>query len=292
MTAMDHAYAEEHGLVDAYLEERLSEGEREAFEAHYFDCDACMEQLEAASDFREGMLQVAAEDMARSAAARTQLGLLASLALLSRGWRLALGGALLLLLVLPLWLLVMNRSLQLQLATTRSAIPLANPALDQRIAGLEARLQTLQTSAARNQQRLEEELAKERQVRTTAEKGAAAGPQVNLPVFMLAAVRSGEEAGREPVNRIPLAATTPSVLFSLELATIDYPSYRASLRDESGKEIWQARGLRPDARDSLVILLPSAMLPGGAYRLTVEGLKADGPSVAVAAYPFRVVRSP
>ena len=30
MTAIDHAYAEEHGLVDAYLKERLSESEREA----------------------------------------------------------------------------------------------------------------------------------------------------------------------------------------------------------------------------------------------------------------------
>ena len=288
MTAMDHAYAEEHGLVDAYLKERLNEGEREAFEAHYFDCDVCMEQLEAASDFREGMLQVAAEDIARAAAARTQLGLLASLALLSRGWRLALGGALLLLLALPLGLLVANRGLQRQLAAARAA-PSAIPAFDQKVASLEARLRTLQESEAGNRRRLEEELAKERQIRAAAEKETASGPQVNLPVFMLAAVRSGE-AGREPVNRVPLGATTPSVLFTLELATVDYPSYRASLRDGSGKEVWQARDLRPDSRDSLVILLPSRMLPPGVYRLTIEGVGGDGRRAAVAVYPFRVVR--
>src|SRR3954462_11859328 len=97
---MDHAYAEEHGLVEAYLRDRLSESEREAFEAHYFACEACMEQLEAASDFREGMLQVAAEDTARAGGA-ARLGLLAGLALLSRGRRLALAALLLLLLALP-----------------------------------------------------------------------------------------------------------------------------------------------------------------------------------------------
>ena len=37
---MDHAYAEEHGLVEAYLKDRLSASERDAFEAHYFACDA------------------------------------------------------------------------------------------------------------------------------------------------------------------------------------------------------------------------------------------------------------
>jgi hypothetical protein len=286
---MDHAYAEDHGLIDAYLRDRLSESEREAFEAHYFACESCMEQLEAASDFREGMLQAAAEDTARAVTARTRVGLLAGLALLSRGRRLALVGVLLLLLALPLALLVANRGLERRLAAARTApAPAANA---QRIAGLEARLRALRESAAGERRRLEEELAKERQLRAAAGKETPAGPQVNLPLFALAAVRGGEEAGREPVNRVPVAATTPSVLFTLGLATIDYGSYRASLRDAGGKEIWQARDLRPDSRDSLVILLPSRMLPPGVYRLAVEGVKSDGKGFAVAAYPFRVVRA-
>ena len=281
---MDHAYAEEHGLVEAYLKDRLSASERDAFEAHYFACDACMAQLEAASDFREGMLEAAAEDTARAAAARTQVGLLAGLALLSRGRRLALIGALLLLAALPLGLLVSNHSLERQLAAVRTA-----PALDQRIAILEAQLRAIQQSDVENRRRLEEEVAKERQNRAATEKETAAGPQVNLPLFTLAAVRSGEEPGREPVNQVPLAATTPSVIFSLELATIDYPSYRATLRDASGKEVWQARGLRPDSRDALVLLLPSRMLRPGSYRLAIEGARVDGKGFAVAVYPFRVV---
>src|SRR5579872_1124873 len=136
---MDHAYAEQHGLLEAYLADRLSESERDAFEAHYFACPACLDQLEAASDFREGMLQVAAEETARA-----RIGLLARLALFSRAQRLAL----------PLALLVANRGLERRLA--------AAPA-------------------------------------------AATGAQVNLPLFTLAAVRGGDEPGREPVNRVPLA---------------------------------------------------------------------------------------
>lgn len=288
MTAMDHAYVEEHDLIESYLKDRMSGSERDTFEAHYFACETCLQQLEMASDFKEGMLQVAAEDTARASAART---FLAGLALLFRGRRLALGGALLLLVALPLGLLVArNRGLERQLAEARAARP-APPAVDdQRIASLEAELQSLRQAEAGDRRRLEEELAKERQARATAEEEATGRPQVNVPVFLLAAVRSGEQAGREPVNRVALPAAAESVLFTLELATIDFPAYRASLQDKGGKEIWQARGLRPDSRDALVILLPSRMLPSGIYQLTIEGETSGGKGFTIAAYPFRVVR--
>lgn len=279
--SMDHAYVEEHGLVESYLKDRLSESERSAFEAHYFDCETCIEQLETASDFREGMLQMAAEDTMRAS------GLLVGLALLSRRRRLAWGGALLLLLALPLGLLIArNRGLERQLAEARETAPA--PVDDPRIASLEAELRSLRESGAGDRRELEEELANERQARaaaeTTAEK-TAGRPQVNVPVFMLASVRSGEE-GREPVNRVSLPAAAESVLLTVELAMLDFPSYRAVLQDERGREIWQAGGLRPDSRDALVLLLPSRMLPSGDYRLTIEG--ANG--LAVGDYPFRVVR--
>ncbi len=275
MTLLDHAYAEEHDLVEAYLQDRLSDSEREAFEAHYFACEACLEQLEAASEFRAGMLEVAAETIAEAAAARAGLGLLAGLARLSRGRRLALAAALLLLLALPLGLLLANRGLERQVEVARST---AAAAAQQRTAGLEARLRTLQGDAAGARRELESALAKER----------GADPQVNLSLFTLAAVRSGDD-GREPVNRLALTAATPAVVLSLELAAIDYPSYRASLRNASGGEIWQAAGLRPDSRDALVLLLPARLLPPGLYRLIIAGSKGAAPEQIVAAYPFRVV---
>lgn len=294
VSAMDHSYVEEHDLAESYLAGRLSDGERDAFEAHYFDCATCLERLETAEDFREGMLRVAAEDTARA-----QVGLLAGLALLSRGRRMALGAFLLLLVALPLGLLVArNRLLDRQLVEARAArvmaqTPAPAPAPaggEPRIASLEARLRSLQQAGTVDRRRLEEELAKERQARTAVESEAAA-PRVNVPIFLLAAVRGGEE-GRESVNRIPLSAASGPVILTLELATIDYPSYRASLRTGDGKEVWQARGLRPDSRDTLVLLLPSRMLRPGSYRLGIEGARSDGRGFAVAAYPFQVVRHP
>ena len=116
-------------------------------------------------------------------------------------------------------------------------------------------------------------------------------PQMNVPLFLLAAVRSGE-AGRELVNQIPLSPTAASVILTAELATVDYPAYSASLHAAGGKEIWQAQGLHPDSRDTLVLLLPASMLQPGVYLLTVEGAKTGSTWFAVGAYPFRVVRRP
>jgi hypothetical protein len=283
MTTIDHAYAEEHGLVDAYLQERLSESERDAFEAHFFNCETCLAQLEMASDFREGMRDVAAEETVKA-----RLGLLAGLAAASWANRIAMGAALLLLLALPFGLLLArNRGLERQLAdarTTRTArSPQTSPPTPTRAdPRLEAEMRALRETLAEDMKRMENELAEERQSRAEENR-----PQVNVPIFMLAAVRSGEEAGREPVNRIPLPSADGPVILTVELATVDDPAYHASLRGKDGKEIWQSRGLRPDSRDTLTILLPTSMLAPGVYELTIEG---EGKGVAVGAYPFRVVR--
>ncbi len=116
---------------------------------------------------------------------------------------------------------------------------------------------------------------------------AAARSRAGIASLRKAVTRACEEAGREPVNRLELPAADGSVIFTIELATIDYPAYRASLRDGSGKELWQSRGLQPDSRDTLAILLPSTMLAPGVYELTIEG---EGKGVVVGTYPFRVVR--
>jgi hypothetical protein len=291
VTEMDHAYVEEHDLVEAYLAGRLSERDRDAFEAHYFACETCLERLETANDFREGMRQVAAEDIAQATAAHTRLGLFAAIAALSLRHRLALAGALLLLVALPsLWLAQRNRGLQEQLATVSAG---AEHASNQR-AALEARVQSLEQARAADRRRLTEELARERERRVpegTEVTPQPPQPQVNVPLFLLAAVRSGEPEGREPVNQIPLSSTDGSVILTAELATIDFPAYRASLRDAGGREVWQAEGLHPDSRDTLVVLLPASMLQPGIYRLTIEGAQDSGTGFAVASYPFRVIRT-
>jgi hypothetical protein len=278
--AIDHAYVEEHGLVDSYLADRLGEHEREAFEAHYFDCPACVEQLEAASGLREGMLQAAAED-----SVRRRVGLLVAIARLSRWRRLALACLLVLLVAVPIgWLAARNRGLERQLAAATGARR-GSP----RAASVEAQAEAPRQAAAGDRLRLEQELARERQARAEAERDTVR-PQVNLAITVLAAVRGGEQAGRMPVNRITLSPGVDSVVLAMELASVDYPSYHATLRGPGGQEVWQAGGLRPDVRDALVVLLPSRLLPPGVYRLVLEGVPAGGRRRAVAEYAFQVVR--
>ncbi len=278
---MDHTYVEEHDLLEAYLAERLSAEERDSFEAHYFSCETCLERLEAAEGLREGMRRVAAEDLAQAVAVRAQLGFLAGLAALSRRHRFALAGAFLLLAALPAgWLIERNRRLERQLTETAAAS-------ERQRTALEARLESLEETGTGDRRRLTEELAREREARATTPQ--LTQPQINVPLFLLAAVRSGESAGREPVSQIPLSKSTGSVILTAELATVDYPAYRAVLRTADGREIWQAGSLHPDSRDALVLLLPASMLEPGTYRLTIEGARKDGKVFPVAAYPFRVI---
>lgn len=289
MTELDHAYVEENDLIQSYLAGRLSESEQDAFEAHYFACAICLENLETANALREGMRQAAAEEIAGTVEARAGLGALVGLALLARWRRLALAGALLLLAALPgFWLLQRNRGLERQLAAASAEAAAAG----QQRAALEARLHGLEQARAEDRRRLAEKQAEERPaVREPAVQPPTLRPEINVPLFLLAAVRSGE-AGREPVNQIPLASTTKSVILTADLVTADSTVYRASLSDAKGKEIWRASGLHPDSRDTLVLLLPADMLPPGIYQLTIEGAQAGGKWFAVAGYPFRVVRSP
>ena len=103
-------------------------------------------------------------------------------------------------------------------------------------------------------------------------------------------MRSGETEGREPVNQVQIPATSASVVLTAELATVDFPTYRATLATAGGREIWKGQGLRPDSRDTLVLLLPASLLEPGVFRLTITGLQSGGGGVVVGDYPFRVLR--
>ena len=46
---MDHAYIDEHGLVERYVKRRLAADVEHAFETHLLDCDRCIADVEVAS---------------------------------------------------------------------------------------------------------------------------------------------------------------------------------------------------------------------------------------------------
>lgn len=56
---MTHQEIEQREIVDDYLRGRLSESDRNAFEEHFFACDDCFAQVQAAEQFARGVHQAA-----------------------------------------------------------------------------------------------------------------------------------------------------------------------------------------------------------------------------------------
>ena len=50
---IDHQEAIKNMMAERYLLRELSENERDAYEAHLFDCQACFEQVKAGNGVRE-----------------------------------------------------------------------------------------------------------------------------------------------------------------------------------------------------------------------------------------------
>lgn len=101
---MDHSTIEQLGLVDRYFRGDVPADQEAEFEAHFFACEACQHELEAARDLRRGIKQLAAREAAH--ATILQAGVFAWLARRSRALQLGLLAALVLLAALPsAWLL-------------------------------------------------------------------------------------------------------------------------------------------------------------------------------------------
>lgn len=64
---MDHAYIEEHGLVERYFRGDLKAEEEVPFEEHFMACAACQERLKLARSLLKGMRAMASEDAVQRA---------------------------------------------------------------------------------------------------------------------------------------------------------------------------------------------------------------------------------
>ncbi len=280
---MDHNEVLERGLIEAYHRGEIPPEEEAAFEAHFFACPACTEQLEMARGFQRGLKAMVAEDLARQA---MQVGLFAWLArrsVLAR-WGAVLA-ALLLVAGLPLLWLVSERS---ELRTAREE----RAALQSRASALEAQVAAQEKQGSEARRRLEEQLAALRAEQgsgnTPAERPSAEGPLVNTPVFLLALVRGTEKEGGTSIDPVKAGSH-----FSLALDVEEAPgvaTYRITVSDARGKERFRRDGIRRNSLETLLVTFPSSYFPPGGYRLKVEGLDRQGGSSAVGEYRFRIAR--
>lgn len=266
---MNHDYIEEHNIRDRYLLRRLTDDERARFEAHFVDCDECLEELEATERFVKGLKTAVAQDFVASYA---QMGLLARAARAVIKSRLLQG-----LLVAAILLLI---ALPIAIWSRRSpAVP--NNEL--------AELRRENDEKQRMIERLQAESLRPRQ----SPQPPDTKPQPTAqnagrePVFILSLVRSADTS--QPASKVVVPKNAPRVTLSLEMEPDpNYRSYRATLIAADGRNVWARSGLGSGKASSLNISLNSALLVPGSYRVQVEGLTSDGRYVPTGTYLFMV----
>lgn len=251
---MDHDWIEEHEVVERYRRGTLPPEEAARFEEHYLSCADCLDRLELAEAMGRGFKRAAGQEVAALAVARP-LALVAWLSRLGR-WRQT--AALLFVVVacagLP-GLLGWRQARELSAARAALEAERARAASGSR--------------AEEEAARLRGALAQEKEARTEADRqlDLARRPQRNVPLLSLAA----ERGGGEPTQQLRLPSEPGWVVLSLLIEPPHAPSYRATLRDPRGRELWRAEGLRPDENDSLSLGLPTSLLAPGDHTVTLEG---------------------
>jgi hypothetical protein len=292
---MDHRYIEEQNIADRYLLDKLSAEERARFEEHFIGCDQCLTRLEVTDEFRRALQRVAAEDAARASRAAPP-GFYGRVAQLDRGWRAAVLAGVLVLIALPGALLmreIHHLRHDLDQAKTSSAGWQHQLEQERQTAGaLKKELQEVTQEVAEQRHQPETQPPHESQAaHATGEAGGLARPQINTPIFVLSAVRGADPSRPEPENEIVLSASSPWIVFSLELEGASaYENYRAAIHTADHRRVWSQSGLRPNRYDALSISFPSQFFHAGNYLLTLEGLTPTGHSIPVANYPFRVIQ--
>ncbi len=275
---MDHAYIESNGLVERYHRGLLPPDEEARFEEHFVDCPQCTEQLELARGFQRGLKAMAAEDAARAVVGAGLFAWLARRGRLAQ-WGTALAALAVAALLPALWLLMGGQSERRQQEARLEAERHTRQELERRLSESESR-----RSAERQQ--LEAKLA---QAKPPEAPRGLAGPLVNTPVFLLAAVRSNDA---QPVTIDPSRAGDALAL-AVDLGEgLRFDTYRATIVSIGGRagggKVFEKAGLKPNALETLMITFPSSFFPPGDYRLRIEGMKPDGSAAEVGGYAFRV----
>ena len=251
---MDHAYIEEHNLIERYALGRLSPKQQMDFEEHFATCPECLEGVELVQDLDSALRTVAAEDGALanvadvdSTPSRSTIesepaadsrptdnrGKILPWPRRYRSFQPLAAAAVLVLALLPsAWLASRNR-------------------------GLSGELERLRL------------------------------PRANVPAVVLDTLRDAAAAGQAPV--LELVAGEPWLTLALEVG--DDPGIAAFdvvLEDAANRQVWQAEGLAPTPWGVLSLTFPADQVPAGSYRLRVTARDDRGREEPIGTFPFEV----
>ncbi len=268
---MRHDEIEAEGLVALYRRGELAPELEAAFEEHYFACAACQAELELDRGLEQGLKAVVAREVTG-----VQLGLLAWLGRRSRWAQWAIAGlALAAAALVPLawWLPARERA-------ARHADELA-ARLSESERQAADRLAATEVARTAERQALEAQIAE----LSAAASSPVLAPLANAPTLLLSTLRSGGEA--VPVLHPDPASRWLTLAFDTDVDNA-FATYRASLRDARGRQLWHGEGLRPTPLEAVLVSFPRELLPGGAYTLAVAGEEAGGGVRELATYRFEV----
>ena len=180
------------------------------------------------------------------------------------------------------WIRLRRESRQLaeqQAALERQKSELHKSAAEQRLA-----TEQLTVELREKQQKLEADQRRIDELRQQIQEPVASSATV-ANLFLLPAMRGSPEKELKP------PAGTSKIRLQLAVDSIDYRRYLVEVRNSQDKVIFQPRVRPPRSGKLVTIIIPSQMLPAGAYSVQLSGTSPDGASELVGNYSFRIAAS-
>lgn len=276
----------EDELVDAYVREELSPGDRERFKEVVTGSPRLAGRVDFARVLAKSTSSQQPEAVAVPIRAERESFWQRLFTPSRAGWAMAACTLLLLLgggLLLFEWMRLRAESRRLGLE--RAELEQREKALagefNQRNSELTARLEDAQAENARLQKQLE----------SSSKETQDSKPKNLFVAFFIApgSLRSGGGG-----NQVTTSSKFPEVRLNLGLESDDHSSYSATIKTVEEKTIWSRSGLKAQpGRSGKVVELkvPTSQLPSGVYIVELSGLNSSGVSEPVMNYSFRVVRN-
>jgi hypothetical protein len=247
---MMHPKIEDEEIIERYVRNQLPPADRQAFEEHYFTCDACFEKLQAMERFVAGIREAARDGkLAKGVPAK-------AFAWGALGWWVPTFGA-----------------------TLAAAFLFAMGAGWMYITRVTGMREQLSESAAR--------LRGEQQARTLLEEQLQGNMQAegNVPVVILQATRESQASPTEAV--LPAGATR--LVVWIDAGFGKHRSFRLELLGGSDKPIETLAHLTRNSYGALAVSLPTERLQPGDYRIKLSA-EEPGSESLVAEYGLRLHR--
>jgi anti-sigma factor RsiW len=276
----------ENDLIDDYVRGNLQAVDREQFERRYLSSPERFRRVQFAGTMLSSLYGAQATGGPESARERRRLRLLTKFAASLSSWR--LGSAALASLALILMAAVVLLGLECLRLRQRLT------ASEQVIASESQREQELERQLA-DQRAASSQLAKDLDTLRTQHEQKQDGPQSIKSSRIVAAftLRLGLIRGTGDPQILAIAPRAEVVELKLDLTSVDFRKYSATLRTPEGTMVWKKAQVEVHSSQTggrIAVRIPARLLPPGDYILRVDGMSPTGKSVEVGDSYFRVAR--